>query len=225
MKNNKQKINLTSSIAILVLSIIVIIFAYQQQTDIKNQNKLNTQEIKKEVVKTIKENIAELPNFPDYDSLSKLNQVTLVSNFVSWTPSTIVSQDKAKRVLILDKGELSKAYIYIKASLNDKALTQWESIYLTMNWIGGHLFRPQTLPIPSSNKTELLYAINYLPYLTEIPYNEQSQPSIANWFPYFTEGNTIEVNTFISSLRPALLEEITLYYQCVKDSDCLLTVK
>lgn len=225
MKNNKQKVNLTSSIAILILSIIVIIFAYQQQTDIKNQNKINTQEIKKEVAKTIKENIAKSPNFPDYDSLSKLNKVTLVSNFVSWTPSTVVGQDKAKRVLILDKGELSKAYIYIKASLNGKALTQWESIYLTMNWTGGHLFRPQTLPIPSSNKTELLYAINYLPYLTEIPYNEQNQPSIVNWFTNFTEGNTIEVNTFISSLRPAILEEITLYYQCIKDSDCLLTVK
>lgn len=225
MKNKKQKVSVTTSIALLIVSIIVIAFAFKQQTDIKNQDKKNTQEIKKEIQQVINDNLIKPSSYPDYESLSQLNKATLVSNFLSWTPSSTVTQDKLKKVLILNKGELAKTYVYIKASLDEKALTQWESIYLTMNWVGGHLFRPLSLPIPPSTKTELLYAINYVPYLSDIPYNEQSKPFTANWFPYFIEGNTVEVDTFISSLRPALLEELTIYYQCVKNSDCLLTVR
>lgn len=125
----------------------------------------------------------------------------------------------------MDKGVLSKGYIYIKASMNGGSLTQWESISIIMNGVGGHLFRPQSLPTPNNEKkTELLYALNYIS-LTDIPYNEQNTPHIVNWFELFNEGNTIEVYSFISSLRPALIDEISIYYQCAKDSDCLLTLR
>jgi len=225
MKNKKSAINLTSSIAILIVSVIVIILAFLQQSDTKNQQINNTKEIKKEVRNVIKENLTKSSNFPDYDSLSSLKKVNLVSNFISWTPQSNIDQDKARKILVLEKGQLTKAYVYIKASLDNKALTQWESIYLTLNWTGGHLFRPQSLLVPPSDKTELLYAVNYIPFLSIIPYNEQNTPTVVDWFPYFSDGSSIQVDIFISSLRPALLEDISIYYQCVKSSECLLTVR
>ena len=221
---DKKTSSLTMSIALFIVAIIVTIFAFNQQSDLNNQQNANSQEIKK-VQQTLKENLTKPSNFPDYDSLLQLKKVTLLSNLISWTPSSNIDPTKSKKVLVLDQGQLSKAYIYVKASLDNKPLTQWESIYLTMNWTGGHLFRPQSLPVPASDRTELLYAINYVPYLSDTPYNEQSVPLISNWFPYFIEGNIIEVDIFISSLRPALLEEVTIYYQCIKNSDCLLTLR
>lgn len=222
MRKNNNK-NVPVGIFFLILSIITIYFAFSQQTELNKQQQKTTQEIK-EVKQTIKKSEKKSSDYPDFDSLSQLNKVTIVSNLTSWTPSSNLNDDKVKKVLILEKGQLAKAYVYIKTSLDNKPLTQWESVYLTMNWVGGHLFRPQSLPIPPSNKTELLYAINYIPYLNILPYNEQNTPLIADWFPYFIDGNRIEIYTFISSLRPALLDEITIYYQCVENSDCLLTV-
>lgn len=225
MKNKKSVVNLTSSMAILIVSLIVIILAFLQQSDTKKQQINNTKEIKKEVREAIKENLTKSSNFPDYDSLNQLKKINIVSDFISWTPQSNLEQDKIKKTLVLEKGQLTKAYVYVRASLDNKALTQWESIYLRLNWTGGHLFRPQSLPIPPSDKTELLYAVNYVPFLTIIPYNEQNTPTIVDWFSYFNDGNIVEVNTFISSLRPALLEEVSIYYQCVKNSECLLTVR
>jgi len=104
-------------------------------------------------------------------------------------------------------------------------LTKWESIYMKMNYEGGHLFSPQSLPVPRSQKTELLFALNDVPHSGDFFYSEQTVPYRANWFAYLTEGNRIDFFTFISSWRPAKLEEVTLYYECTKDSKCELTLE
>ncbi len=67
MKNKKQKISVTSSIALLVVSMIVIAFAFKQQTDIKNQEKKSTQEIKKEIQQVIKDNLIKPSSYPDFE--------------------------------------------------------------------------------------------------------------------------------------------------------------
>ena len=224
--NEKNSLsNLTSAIALLITSIIVIFLALSQQTSLQKQQEENTKEIKKEVREIVKESILKSSNYPDYTSLSKMNKVIIASNYISWTPNTNLEQDKLKKIVVLEKGNLAQGYIYIRASLDNRALTQWESVYMMMNWTGGHLFRPQSLSVPPSEKTELLYTFNYIPILLEVPYNEQVTPLVISWMPNFFDNSQINIETFISSLRPALLEEVTIYYQCIKNSDCLLTVK
>lgn len=166
--------------------------------------------------------------YPDYDSLSKLQSLIITKDFTSWTPNPPYA-DNAKSIttLIVEKGNISKGYIYVRASLNGdnpSPLTQWESMYLKMNNNGGHLFRPLSLKVPPSNKTELLYSLNNVPYVT-YPYKEDKTPTIANWFTYFKDKKQIRVDAFISSRSPAKIEEIILYYNCVEGEPCEIKIK
>lgn len=163
--------------------------------------------------------------YPDFDSLKSIKKLDIVNNFDSWTPETKLNNDKIFQTIVVDKGKLSKGYLYIRASLDNKALTKWESIYLKMNWTGGHIFRPDSLPIPPSDKTELLFALNEIPYLSSMPYSEQRVPKTTNWFGLFQNKREISITSFISSLRPAKIEEISLYYQCADDDLCSIYKK
>lgn len=225
MAINNKNFNVVYSAFLLLVSILVLFFSLKLQYDNKKDQDTFTSTVKDELNKAIEENLSKASDFPDFGSQSRLKKVELVKNFESWTPSSQLRLEKIKRLLIVEKGTLSKGYLYIRASLDNKALTQWESIYVTMNDRGGHLFRPQSLPVPSSQKTELLYALNDIPYLLDVPYNERATPVRTNWFNQYREGSQIEVLAFISSLRSALIEELTLRYECAKDSDCLLSIK
>lgn len=221
MNIKKRRADLGIILALTMLVIFSALLTYRQQS---KQEDL-TKGINKEVQKAIQENFSKPSDFPDYDSLRRLKKISLISNFESWTPSSQLEPTKLKRVIILEKGELAKGYLYIKTSLEDKALTQWESIYVTMNGLGGHLFRPQSLKMPRSEKTELLYALNDIPYLLNIPYNENIIPFRTYWFSLFTNKSRVNLLSFISSLRPALIEDLSLYYECSKDSDCELSIE
>lgn len=168
-------------------------------------------------------------DYPDFDSVKSPSSTFKILNitdapFISWTPDA----DKNKAIAINTKlyrkgGKLSAAYLYIKVSREGKPFTQWDSIYLKLNDVGGHLFRPQTLPIPPGDKTELLYAMNYVPYLKSTPYSESKTPLVVDWFTILNNSTTISLFTFISSLHESTIEEMTIYYQCVKEEDCELT--
>ena len=165
--------------------------------------------------------IIKSSEYPDYDSLSKLHKLTLAENFESWTPKQNINYKMINRIVIRE-GQLSKAYIYAKVSLNNSPLTQWESLYFKASNTGGHLFRPLSLPVPSSTSTELLYALNQVP-ITGIPYSDQNKSKITNIFQLFKTKKQLQVISFISSLRPAKIEELSLYYECVEDDLCNLT--
>lgn len=219
-KNNTSKF---TSYLIVIISMILMVYSFVKQIEITNKEKTIPQQVQEQVKVAIEETTNKASEFPDYSSLKGLNKLILRENFVSWTPRAQKDPSKIVETIIIDKGSLAKAYIYIKASIDDSALTQWESIYMTMNYRGGHLFRPQSLQVPKGNKTELLYALNDIPYLITIPYNERSAPSRTNWFSLLNDNNKILVTAFISSLRPTKIEELTIYYSCEINSDCLLT--
>ena len=225
MAINNKKFNVVYSAFLLLIAVFVLFFSLKLQYDNEKDQETFTSAVREELNKAIENNLSSPSNFPDFESLSRLKKIELIKNFESWTPSSQLRSEKIKRFLIVEKGALSKGYLYIRVSLDNKALTQWESIYVTMNGRGGHLFRPQSLPVPSSQKTELLYALNDIPYLLDVPYNERGIPVRTNWFNQYKEGSQIEVLAFISSLRPALIEELTLHYECARDSDCLLSIK
>ena len=224
----------------LVLTAIMVFLSIKQQTDSTKQTEQLSTQISNKVAQDLEKKIQiskPQSKFSDYDSLATLKKLSLAKNFESWSPNSQIHPNMIYKTVILDKGELARGYLYIKASLDEnsvinksitpipenRSLTTWESIYLTLNGTGGHLYRPQSLPLPNNNnKTELLYALNNIPYLQDIPYNERSTPFTADWFSLFSDGSSIQVISFISSLRKAHLEEVTIYYQCVKDSDCLL---
>lgn len=222
MANNNKVANIGLSFFLFFLAIVLLIFSVKQQFDEKKRSEALQKQIQKTVDQAVQQKPSELP---DYESLTRLKKLEVVTNFESWTPNSELDPTKMSRRIILNKGSLAKGYIYLRISLDGKTLSQWESIYVKMNDRGGHLFRPQSLAVPKSDKTEMLFALNYIPFLFDIPYNERFTPAVTNWFELFTPNNEIDFVSFISSRKPTIIEEISIYYECSKDSDCLLSIK
>ena len=169
--------------------------------------------------------------YPDLDSLSDMKSLELVKDFETFTPDGVVNSKFNKYGSFSQKGEISKGYIEIIASIDNKPLTKWESIFLRINYNsgdfrlnGGHIFRPLSLKLPPGDKTHLLYALNDIPFLESIPYDEARVPNHSNWFRYFKDGNKNDFMAFISSLSPAKIDLIKIYYKCQVGSDCDLTL-
>jgi hypothetical protein len=180
-------------------------------------------QVKSAIADIEKEKIAS--NFPDYNSLISLNKLVITTNFESWTPNATKDPRKVETKIVLDKGEIAQGYLYIKASVEEKALSRWESIYVQMNYRGGHLLRTKGLPVPVSEKTELLYALDDISYVTTVPYRENDDYSKTSWLNLFSNGAEIRIDAFISSLKPAVIEEMILYYVCKDGSECSLTLE
>lgn len=172
--------------------------------------------------------------YPDYDSLSILNNLILVSGVESYTPKGKILDKNIIYGIFLKSGKISKGYLEIIASINNKPLTTWESIYFKAPYnvvnhylYGGHIFRPDSLKVPSSDKTHLLFALNNIPFLSTIPYLESVKPNTFDLFKVINENKEVKFLTYISSLTPAKIDLIKLYYECDKDfnnGNCELTL-
>lgn len=210
MNQTADKPHIGVTIFFFLLTIILVGFAFWQQSTLDQQKEQLSKEISAQVTNNISQqvtagvsqqitegfvkitdNFQQKPELSDYNSLPSLKRLNILSNFETWTPNAVMDVNKTKKVIVLDKGSLAKAYLYIKASLNGKALTRWESVYVKMNDKGGHLFRPQSLPLPQGDKTELLYPLDTIPYLSSAPYSEQRTPSFADWFSLFKDNTKV----------------------------------
>ncbi len=166
----------------------------------------------------------EPSEYPDYDSLEDLNSLIIIKDKISWSPEGKIEKIIAYQKQLESVGQFAKIYLYAEVSINDKPLTQYESLYVKLDNEGGHLFRPQSLKIPADTITRLLYAINNVPYLETVPYSENKTPIATNWFQLFKNNSIITLNTFISSLKPATINKIIFYYNCAEDSNCSIKI-
>lgn len=167
----------------------------------------------------------KLSEYPDYESLNDLSQLTIIENVASWSPEAKLTNIISYQKQLKSVGQFARIYLYAEVSVNDKPLTQYESLYIKLNNIGGHLFRPQSLKIPPDTITKLLYAINNVPYLTHVPYSENKIPFNADWFKLFGNGSSVNFYIYISSLNPATINKIIFYYKCAEGSDCRIEKK
>jgi len=114
----------------------------------------------------------------------------------------------------------------VKASVEGKPLTKYESVFVKFDGEGGHLFRPQSLETPSDPAaTNLLFGLDALPVLPTVPYDEKRQPRKEDVTALLTDGKRVKLTAFISSLRPAVLDDLTLTYACADGSDCSISVQ
>ena len=120
------------------------------------------------------------------------------------------------------KGKFKRAYIFINASVdNGRPLTSYDSIYITLNYKGGHILRNMSLAIPASNTTRLLYDMQEIPYIKNIPYSENKQPLFVNWLAELNSGNNDTLYTFLSTWREGgFIEEISVVFECKENSSC-----
>lgn len=173
-------------------------------------------------------------NYQDFQLLAQMKKLVIIDNVESWTPN-YSTKSKSIQKRILSSGDIAKAYLFIKVSLPDGPFTSWESIYIKMNNKGGHIFRPNSLKIPDNASvdtvngkvfTTLLFKLNDIPYLAKRPYSETRTPLYIDWLSYFEKEKTITIDAFISSLRKAYIDEISIYYEGVNRNDeCLKVVE
>lgn len=171
-------------------------------------------------------NTSETAGTQAYDDLAGMQQVQLAKEFASWTPDAKLEDEKTRSLLLSVKGQVAKAYLSVKASVGGKPLSKYESVFVKFNDDGGHLFRPQSLETPGdAAATSLLYDLDALPVLPNVPYDETRTPDTANPAALFKDGRTVKLTAFISSLRPALLDDLTVSYVCADGSDCSIAIK
>ncbi len=174
--------------------------------------------------------------YSDFNSLQSLKKTTIINNFVSYTPNSFQDDEFTKFGFILKNGKISKGYIEFIISKNEKPLTTWESLYFKVLYntkehykYGGHIIRSKTLPVPDeSNKTHLFYALNYIPFISSLPYSDQTNFYNFNLFEIINNNKEVGFITFISSLDPAKIDEINIFYECDKEANggqCDITTK
>ncbi len=160
-----------------------------------------------------------------YQDLAGMTSLEVAKDFSSWTPGAKVEAEKTRTAMLAITGKISKAYLSVKASVGGKPLTKYESVFVKINDVGGHLFRPRTLSTPESGSTSLLFPLNDLPVLPTIPYDETRAPASVDLSALLQDGKTVKLTAFISSLRPALFEEMSLSYVCADGSECAIRLK
>ncbi|TAL67052.1 MAG: hypothetical protein EPN82_15885 [Bacteroidetes bacterium] len=172
--------------------------------------------------------------FPDYFLMKNMKKLNIIDTMDSWTPRKKDSVKSIQKVILINE-DIIKGYLFVRVSVNKQPFTSWESIYIKMNNFGGHLFRPESLPLPDtikidtnnflkSTQTILFYKLDNIPYLPNKPYSEMKTPKNINWFNLFVKGKKIKINAFISSWRRARIEEISLYYEGMISTDSCLSM-
>ena len=170
-------------------------------------------------------------DFPDYEAYKSFNKkVPLVKDQTSFV--TITTDHKYKiegevRKQLSPTGKFSRAYIFIGASVdNGRPLTVYDSIFVCLNNKRCHILRNQTLPVPASDITQLLYDMRNVPCIKNIPYSETKEPLAYDWLKEINLGKEIPFYTFLSSSRRGgLIKEITIAFECEENSNCNISVK
>jgi len=175
--------------------------------------------IEKEVPVVSEPKPSEYPDYEAYKSLS--NKIILVKDNYSFVTKDYKRIGEIKKKFLIT-GKFRRAYIFIDVSVdNGRPLTIYDSIYLTLNYKGGHLLRNKSLPIPPSDTTKLLYDMREIPYIKNIPYSENKQPLFTNWSAELNSKKTIPLYSFLSSWREgSLIKEISIAFECEEGSNC-----
>ncbi len=176
---------------------------------------------------TIEQGLPKPLGFPDYEAYKSFSKkVTLIQDQISFVTKDYERIGEVSKNLSLT-GKFRRAYIFIDVSVdNGKPLTVYDSIYFTLNYKGGHILRNKSLPMPTSDTTQLLYDMREIPFIESIPYSESKQPLFVDWLTELDSKESILFHTFLSSWRPGgLIKEITIAFECEENSECDIVFK
>lgn len=173
--------------------------------------------------------------YPDYDATQNMKEIVLVENYKTYTPNGKFLPEYTDYGIVLREGKIAKGYIEFVASIKNKPLTDWESLYFKVlhnredhfNY-GGHIFREDSLKMLASDKTHLLYALNNIPFIQDLDYLWLKNPKRLDLFNILNTYKEINFLTYISSLNPAKIDSIKIYYECdesFNDGKCELLKK
>ena len=86
--------------------------------------------------------------------------------------------------------------------------------------LGGHLIEARSLGTPKSNNyTELLYQLSDIQYKKQY-WQTDIEVLSADWLRLFNESARQKLITFTSTVDKGLIQELSIYYDCVDGSSC-----
>jgi len=165
-----------------------------------------------------------------YDSKDSLNKLKIIEGFENSSKNN--EPDNVAQKTIITNGSIKDGFLYIKASVDSHSLIEGEDdIYVKIGGkveekyqeIGGHLVASRGLQTPKSDTvTELLYPLSDIKYKDSYLKNETETIS-GDFLKIINGGNSQIVIAFTSTSKKGQIEELSLYYECVSGSDCLIT--
>ncbi len=163
--------------------------------------------------------------YPDYEITQRLEKegkfVRLINNAEDRGVGQFKNQVGSRTGWLKTNGKFARAYLYAELSVNKQPISQFESLYTKINYIGGHLFRPDSLKTPpSENKTSLLYALRNVSFIKNadfysmpIGYSD-TKPSIKiDWLTFLNSRQKTSFAAFFGSDIDGFID-LRISYEC-----------
>lgn len=155
-----------------------------------------------------------------FEYKEKMLKSKIITDFTNSTKSYQPSDTFEKKISV--QGKLKRGFLYVKASVNDQKLTQYDDVYVKVmgtirgqhTELGGHLIEKKTLETPKSDYfTELLFD------LTDVKYNESfKDPDYkvvsGDWLELLNSGDSQVILSFVSTQRQGKIIDLSIYYEC-----------
>lgn len=227
--NQKFRKQLVEAFIALILGLIAVVAAtfliivvrsnFEPKKETKQLERIetNTQEIKK---------IAT-----PYEYKDSLNKVVIIKDFVNSTKNGAVTNYFDKQFAV--SGPFNQGYLYIKVSVDNKALNPKDDVYAKLYTIidgqyqefGGHLILSKSLDTPRSlENTELLFELSDIKYKKDYQGKEVEVLS-GDWLELMNAGSNQKIVGFTSTMGTGKIIELSIYYECVKGANCSIKLQ
>ena len=214
------------ALIVVAISLLALIAVYKTTGIFK-------QDITQEKLDNIQEKVENINRvIIPYERKNDLHRLLVASEFKNTTENEKATQSFSTALTV--SGHIASGYLYVIASVNNKPLSQYDSIYMKLGSVvsgqyqefGGHLRRDKSLETPKSeSKTELLYILDDIKYKDKIPYYEDIEVLSVDWLRVLKEGKEQKMFFFSSTLESGNIHEVDLYYQCATGEECSISLK
>jgi hypothetical protein len=231
----KKLINIKFSLlAGYTILILITVLSWTLSNTIINGIKKNAAKEASEQLATVYPTPPLPSQYPDFDTIkgdsvdSKIKNIKITDGCatggcVNNNPASIEFDGIKKKYKT--SGKFARVYLYIESMVDYKRpLTNWDDIFFTINNQGGHLIPDgNSLPVPPSNISRYLYDLRSISFYPSVMDKSRKIRMMSNidFFYFFENESNLNTWVSVSSNRPGrILKEVSIYYECLKDSIC-----
>ena len=183
-------------------------------------------------IEQISQNVQDIKNtISPYEHKDTLKKIEVVSNFQNSSKNGEPTKTFQKDLIV--RGNFSEGFLYIKGSVNEKALGRDDDVYIKLNSkidgaykeLGGHLISSRGLETPTSDLyTEILFPLSDIKYKNTFS-DSDFEATTGDWLNVLNSGGESNILGFSSTLRNGNIIETSIYYACSTGSDCSIEAK
>lgn len=228
MKNEEMN-KFISLIATLLIGLVFLIIATFLIGAIKS---IFEPKIENKQLERIESDTKEIRrNLTPYESKEQLKKITIVKDFENTTRNEQTTKYFNSSLTV--NGLISQGYLFVKVSIDNKTIQDNGDVYVKLSGLvnyqnqdlGGHLIQSRGLETSNSpDQTELLYELSDIKYKKDFK-DSNLEVISANWLDLLNEGTGKTIFGFTSTVGQGKIIELSLYYDCVKGSDCSIVAE